>query len=648
MKLSKQEKKRDRYKSCKDWTNYNIWRNKCSSIIKMNKKSYINNAVQDRKDPKFLWNSINCCLNNGDSSYSCHYLPSMLRIDDDIITGNENILNALNEHFVSISKCLTKNEIKKENFQHLSFYLNEKLKHKCFDIELITPFEISKIIEKLDINKSAGLDYLGPYIIKLCKDYISVPIASIINSSIVQGIFPDQLKLANVIPIHKGGSKEDANNYRPISILPTLSKIFERHIANQLYLFFQQTNIIYEYQSGFRKQHSCQTALVKIIDSWLKEIDSGKVIGTIFLDFKKAFDLVDHDILLYKLKLYHFSNNAIIFFKSYLSNRKQLIKNGGVRSQTRHIISGVPQGSIIGPLLFLLYVNDLPLKITSGVDMYADDATIHASDCKLEVVQMKLQLSLNETQNWCSINNMIVNPIKTTCMIIDSKHRIKNNYELKLSVGNKLLQNVKSQKLLGVYIDNCLNWSTHINQTCKKLASKLCLLKRISFFLTMEMKQLFYSAYIASTFEYGCIVWSNGNRHDLNRIYKIQKRAARIILKKPIRTPTKDLFHNLKWLSFESRCKYHTALLVYKSIHNLVPKYITDIVKVSNNPRYNLRSSSRTDIEHFKGRTNLITKCFSYTGMRAWNDIPFEIRSVSSIYLFKKHLKTYLFEKQLL
>lgn len=211
-----------------------------------------------------------------------------------------------------------------------------------FEIDFITPFEVKKLIDKLDANKATGIDGIGPKILKSCGDHLSVAIAGIINNSIKYGVFPDVMKEACIYPVHKGGCKQDANNYRPISILPTLSKIFERHIALQLQLFFKKTNVLHVNQSGFRTSHSCHTALIRLVDTWLKEVDDGNFVGAVFLDLRKAFDLVDHEILLHKLYLHHFSENAVKLFRSYLTNRTQMVKVGSIKSDILPISTGVP------------------------------------------------------------------------------------------------------------------------------------------------------------------------------------------------------------------------------------------------------------------------------------------------------------------
>ena len=208
--------------------------------------------------------------------------------------------------------------------------------------------------------------------------------------SIKDGIFSDDFKMEKVTPIYKKIERSDPGNYRPISILPTLSKIIEKHVASQLRDFLQTFDLLQKEQSGFRQHHSCQTALTKLTDMWLKDIDEGNLTGSVFLDFTKTFDLVDHKLLIQKLGLYHFDNCSLKWFTSYLTNRPQSVHIGDTKSESLKVISGVPQGSVLGPLLFLLYINDLPLHVNnSNIDIFADDATLHSSSPDIRILNSK-------------------------------------------------------------------------------------------------------------------------------------------------------------------------------------------------------------------------------------------------------------------
>lgn len=511
-----------------------------------------------------------------------------------------------------------------------------------FEIKHINTFEVKKHLDSLNVKKSVGLDGIGPRILKYCGDYITPAISSIINSCIDKNIFPELFKHACVIPIHKGGDKNDPHNYRPISILPTLSKIFERHISNQLQDYFQRNNLIHEFQSGFRKNHSCHTALTYLIDSWLKDIDSGKYIGAVFLDLRKAFDLVDHNILLHKLKLYHFSENAVAFLSSYLSNRKQLVKVKNVMSNKLPVTSGVPQGSILGPLLFLLYINDISLSSHTGkTDLYADDTTLHEAGNDIKNIESNLQVRLSSINDWCRINNMALHPNKTKCMIIGSKYKMRKGHQMKLSIDNLHIENVTSQTILGVIVDNTLSWDLHVNSVRAKVNSKINLLKRISFYVSHDMKVLYYNAYIMSTFDYCCTVWG-GTSKVQNIIFKTQKRVARLILNKPVQTSSKSMFSELQWLTFEQRYYYYIALLVFKSKHNLTPSYICNLVSFANNEHYNLRSASKNNLNVMKFKTNNLKTSFTHSSAKIWNSLPSNIKNITKLQTFKYQCKKHL------
>ena len=315
--------------------------------------------------------------------------------------------------------------------------------------------------------------------------------------------------------------------------------------------------------------------MTRIIDDWIDAIDNGKIVGTLFLDLRKAFDLVDHEILLHKLKLYHSSSNSIKLIRSYLTNRHQIVKVCNMQSSRRSIMSGVPQGSILGPILFLIYINDLSFDIQdSMVDLYADDSTLYSKDTSTQLIECKLQNNLNMVTDWCMKNNMAINPQKTKCMLIGSKAKLRNAKELNITVNNILIQNVTSHKLLGVIIDSSLTWNLQVESVCKKANSKIALLKRINYFLNEHMRILFYNAYILPVFDYCCSIWGKTTQTHMKKVAILQKRAAKIILFKPNRTPSSELFKELEWLTFENRCKYQTAVLVNKSLHDLTPFYI--------------------------------------------------------------------------
>jgi hypothetical protein len=344
-----------------------------------------------------------------------------------------------------------------------------------------------------------------------------------------------------------------------------------------------------------------------MVEQWLKSLDNGKLVGSIFLDFRKAFDLVDHEILLHKLKLYHFSDKSLCWFKSYLRNRQQAVKIGDKKSHNSTVITGVPQGSILGPLLFLIYVNDLPLHVlNSEADMYADDSTIYYCSENIQDIESNLQKDLKSIEKWCSLNNMALNPNKTTSMLLCCKQKIKSTRPLSLYVNNICLKTVTEQKVLGLHIDQSLEWKTHVNAVYSKVSAKISLFKRISKYLTLDMKKLFYNAYIMPIFDYCCTLWSTCNQSSKCKLAKLQKRAARLILCVPYKTPSYHMFKQLSWLPIRVRFTFHIAIQVYKAINRLVPEYYCKLITVSENKRYPLRSHDQKQLTCRKPQTQYL------------------------------------------
>ena len=327
--------------------------------------------------------------------------------------------------------------------------------------------------------------------------------------------------------------RQEVSNYRPISILAVLSKKMEKHVHSVLYSYLIKHSLLSSSQSGFRRLHSCETALINIMDSWMEAIDKGKLIGTIFLDLSKAFDLVDHDILLHKLRIYGLSSNAHQWFKSYLTDRKQCTYIEGVYSAQGNLTCGVPQGSVLGPLLFLIHLNDLDLFLTHAkADMYADDTSFHVSGKNIEEINKRLNKDAGIVSSWCDNNRMIINTEKTKSMLIGSKQRIAllgHPSSLSIIVNNSLLKNVNCEKLLGVKIDSNLLWHDQVDYICTKVNNRLALLRRIKPFIDRQTCILYYNGYILPIIDYCSIIWSTCNNGEMQRVIKLQKAAARII-----------------------------------------------------------------------------------------------------------------------
>ncbi|MCG8046530.1 MAG: reverse transcriptase domain-containing protein [Candidatus Thiodiazotropha endolucinida] len=632
---------RDKCKRLKLWTEYKHLRNKTRNLIRKAKRQYFSNSIENSKDTSAIWRHLRA-VNKG-SSTTDNVLPDKLTINGETYTDSETVAVKFNEFFTSIAEILSDKNTNTSvlNDSKLRSYINEKVPGDVqFRIPLITTDQVLSYIHFLDASKATGLDGIGPKIIKLAADILSPFIANLINKSICSGTFPSQLKCAKVFPVFKAGSKSDPSNYRPISILPTISKIFEKHVNKHLMNYLNKYQLIHESQSGFRRKHSCQTALTKLLDQWMSYIDRGNLVGSLFIDFRKAFDVVDHSILLNKLSLYKLNELSLQWFSSYLLNRKQAVANGQGHSDYIEIKSGVPQGSILGPTLFLLFINDLPLFTEyCFCDFYADDATLHTNGNNLAAIENNLLTDGNKVKNWGKENNMHIHYTKTTCMVTGTRQSLHDSLLLNITIDGHDIENVSQQKLLGLLIDNKLTWSAHIDNICSVVSSKISLLRQLAAYVSTDVLKKFYQGYILPIIDYGSITWAGTSATNLERILKLQKRAARIILHADFNTPSSTMFTELGWQPVHTRLKYNKAVFIYKALNGLTPEYITSLLKpVAETHDRHLRSSVNGNLAVPRSRTSLYDRSFAVTAPRLWNSLPISLRNSPSLGAFKTNL----------
>ena len=515
--------------------------------------------------------------------------------------------------------------------------LNYRTNSILSDIK-IEPDDIVKIILSQNSKKAHGCDNISMAMIKLCPREIALPLSMIFKKCLSTGKFPDAWKLANVQPIHKKNDRQLKSNYRPISLLPLCGKLLEKIIFDQVYSYLDQNRLISTKQSGFRPGDSCIYQLISITSDIYKSFEKHNETRALFLDISKAFDKVWHDGLIHKLKSNGISGNLLAFFQNYLYNRHQRVTLNGTTSDWKSISAGVPQGSVLGPLLFLIYINDLTENIKSQMRLFADDSSIFTPVEDVTDTHEQLVKDLETVSRWGHQWKMVFNPdiTKQAIEVIFSVKKKKPHHP-ELTFNDVPVAREDHTKHLGVHLDSKLNFSKHITEAVRKATKGLGLLKYLSKYVSRKVLDLSYKLYVRPHLDYGDVIFHNQREDLMKLIEQVQYKAALIVSGCWQGTSRVKLYEELGWESLADRRWGHRMALYYKIVNGLTPAYLFEHVP-SEAPR-NLRSFiPKAPLS----KTLRYDNSFFPFCINQWNTLDEDMKYSPSLENFKTNINNYI------
>ena len=657
-----------------DWENYRKIRNKVTRRVRQEKTEWQKKKlVKCEGDSAKMWGNILGWLNWSSSSS-----PSKLYSGATIETSPGKLANIMNQYYIQKVSDI-RAALPVSNTDPLSIV--KKMMDGCptqFELQPVHPDLVDKIMRNLKNSKSCGLDNIDTYTLKLAREEIVPAVTHLVNLSISTAVFPRSFKISKIAPLYKSkGDRYEPSSYRPVALLSVVSKILERVVYLQIVEYMELNKYFHPNHHGFRSNHSTSTALLQMYDNWMEALERKELAGLALVDMSAAFDCVDTDLLLAKLELYGFNRHTIQWIWSYMTERTQVVMVDGSLSSALRVHVGVPQGSILGPLLYVIFTNELPevvhgadcpnlvpfdneerwfpktnfeCQTCGGIVNYADDSSYTASCSDPQELCNKLSEKYLVLAEYLAANRLKVNDSKTHVMILTTSQRRKSqDLDVQVQVGAKLQTTSESEKLLGLQLHEGLKFQEYImgsdSSLIKTLSIRLKALQKLRKVADFKTRIMVANGIFMSKLCYVITVWGGCEKYLTNALQMIQNKAMRAVCKKGKRYPIKKMLKELNWLSVRQLEFFHSVMQVKKVLDKHQPSYLHDRLVGGKRLRYARRIVPGQSLQvGGKPRLSLIESSWRWRAAKYWSELPLPLRSIAKVSSFRRKLRIWVKE----